>query len=59
VSAAAASMFSDLAGSLQTRNSRMAICRLEPDLHAMLRSMPMMADIVFYRTKEAALDAEW
>jgi hypothetical protein len=59
LSAAAAAMFNDFSKQLRLRARTLAMCRLQPDLLAMLRAMPLLADIPLFDSKERALAEEW
>jgi anti-anti-sigma regulatory factor len=59
MSAAAEAMLEELSQWLGRRGSRMALCRLRPELRDMLRTFRAMRNIRIYEEKPAAVEARW
>src|SRR5262249_53218958 len=59
MSAAAEAMLEELATWLGRQDSKMALCRLRPELRDMLRTFRAMRNIRIYDDKPAALTARW
>lgn len=55
----AAAMFNDFAKRLCDRGSRLAVCRLDPDLERVIRSLPQLVDLPYFDTLESALSEDW
>jgi anti-anti-sigma regulatory factor len=59
MSSAAAEMFGELQGWLKPFGSKMAMCRLKPELLDMLKSFPATQRVPFFADKKTAAAAKW
>lgn len=59
MSSAAAEMFGELQGWLKPFGSKMAMCRLKPELLDMLKSLPATQRVPFFADKKTAAAAKW
>ncbi len=59
LSSAAAEMFGELQGWLRPQGSKLAMCRLRPEMQAVLESFPLTSNIPFFEEKPTALSARW
>jgi anti-anti-sigma regulatory factor len=59
MSSTGAEMFAELARWLKPFGSRMAICRLRPDLQQLMLGLPDCEGLRFFNDKPAALTANW
>jgi anti-anti-sigma regulatory factor len=59
MSAAAAQLFADLVKWLHHQDSRLAMCRLRPELLSMMKGMPIEDGFTLFPDKARALAAKW
>jgi anti-anti-sigma regulatory factor len=59
LSASAVKMLVDLYRWLRGQQSRLALCRLEPELHGILTTLNAIQPVVHFKDKQSALNSSW